>query len=326
MKRGLMVFAATVAALALGGLAGAAGSGPSKLTFSDPAGDAAGAADITNVAVNGDAASGTITFAVTASGLALPSADGSERSVDLWLNTDRNDSTGSGAGNEFDLSFWTDSADPAQWYWDIQNYANGAWQEVAPTATMRVGGSGNQFAFQLNKSDLGGTTSFDLYATSATFDANGNLVAHDNAPDQGRWVYDIAGPSQSLTTFLTPTIGKPVLVPAKPTAGKRLTVSFPVTVSGGLKPTAPLKIIGTALVAGKAVAHATSLKGGGASVSFLVPKTAKGKAVKVTVTVTAPSSEDDNGTWIDIATGETGLQATVTKGGSATKTVRATVH
>jgi hypothetical protein len=324
-----VLFATTVAALALSGLAGAAGGGPSTLAFSDPAGDAAGAADITHVAVNGDAASGTITFAVTASGLALPSADGSERSVDLWLNTDRNDSTGSGSGNEYDLSFWTDSSDPAQWSWDIENYANGAWQEVAQTTTMRVGGSGNQFVFQLNKSDLGGATSFDIYATSTTFDANGNLVAHESAPDQGRWVYDIAGPSQTLTMFLTPTIGKPVLVPSTPTSGKRLTVSFPVTVNGGRKPTAPLtslKIVGTALVAGKAVAHATSLHDGGAVVSFVVPKTARGKPVKVTVTVTAPSSEDDNGAWIDAATGETGLLANITKGGSATKTVSATVH
>lgn len=329
MKRGMTLFAATVAAFALSGLAGAVGSGPSTLTFTDPIGDAAGAADLTNVAVTGDAASGTITFALTATGLALPSADGSERSIDVWLNTDRNDSTGSSAGNEYDLFFWTDSTDPAQWRWDIENYANGAWQEVAQTATMHVGGSGNQFAFQVNKSDLGGATSFDVYATSSTFDSNGNVVAHETAPDQGQWVYDIVGPSKTLTTFLTPTIGKAVLVPAKPTAGKRLTVSFPVTTSGAFKPTAPLtagKIVGTALVAGKAVAHATSLQGGVAKVSFLVPKTAKGKAVRLTVTVTAPSSEDDNGTWVDIATSETGLQATITKGGSATKTVSATVH
>jgi hypothetical protein len=322
MKRGMMLFAATVAALALSGLAGAAGTGPSTLTFNDPAGDAAGAPDITGVGVTGDATSGTITFTVTASALALPSADGSQRSIDLWLNTDRNDSTGSAAGNEYDLSFWTDSTDPTQWYWDIQNYANGGWQEVAQTPTMQAGDAGNQFVLQLNKSDLGGATSFDIYATSATFDANGNVVAHDIAPDQGRWVYDIAGPSKTLTMLVMPTIGKPVLVPATPTAGKRLTVSFPVTV----KPTTPLKFASTVLVAGKPVAHVTSPQSVGANVSFLIPKTAKGKTVKVTVTVTAPSSENDNGTWIDVSTGETGLQATVTKGGSATKSVSATVH
>ena len=226
-----MLFATTVAALALSSLAGAAGSGPSTMTFPDPTGDAAGAADITNVAVNGDAGSGTITFTFTATGLALPSADGSERSVDLWLNTDRNDATGSPAGNEYDLFFWTDSTDPAQRNWDIENYANGAWQEAAATATMHASGSGDQFTIQVNKSDLGGATSFDVYATSSTFDANGNVVGHDNAPDQGRWVYNITGPSQSLTTLVTPTIGKPMFGPAKPTAGKRFTVSFPVTMS-----------------------------------------------------------------------------------------------
>jgi hypothetical protein len=324
----MMLSAATVAALALGGFAGAAGTGPSTITFSDPSGDAAGAPDITNVAVTGDAASGTITFTATAAGLALPSADGSERSVDLWLNRDRNDATGSSSGNEYDLYFWTDSTDPTQWSWDIANFANGAWQEMPQTATMHVGGSGNQFVFQLNKSDLGGATSFDIYATSTTFDANGNLVAHDSAPDGERWVYDITGPSRTLTTFVTPTIGTPVLVPAKPVAGKRLTVSLPVSVSGGLKGTTLTagNIVGTASVADKPVAHTTSLQGGNAKVSFVVPKTAKGKTAKVTVTVTAPSSEDDNGAWISLATGETGLQAIVTKGGSATKTVGATVR
>ena len=323
-----MLFATTVAALALSSLAGAAGSGPSTMTFPDPTGDAAGAADITNVAVNGDAGSGTITFTFTATGLALPSADGSERSVDLWLNTDRNDATGSPAGNEYDLFFWTDSTDPAQRNWDIENYANGAWQEAAATATMHASGSGDQFTIQVNKSDLGGATSFDVYATSSTFDANGNVVGHDNAPDQGRWVYNITGPSQSLTTLLSPTIGKPMFGPAKPTAGKRFTVSFPVTVSqsGKSTPLAGGKIVSTVTVGGKAVAHATSLQGGVAKVSFLVPKTATRKTVKTTITVTAPSSENDKGIWVNIATGETGVQATIVKGGSATKTVSGTVH
>jgi hypothetical protein len=320
-----MLFATTVAALALSSLAGAAASGPSTVTFPDPTGDAAGAADITNVAVNGDAGSGTITFTFTATGLALPSADGSERSVDLWLNTDRNDATGSPSGNEYDLFFWTDSTDPAQRNWDIENYANGAWQEVAETATMHASGSGDQFTIQVNKSDLGGATSFDVYATSSTFDANGNVVGHDIAPDQGRWVYDITGPSQSLTTLVTPTIGKPMFGPAKPTAGKRFTVSFPVGL-GKSGPFAGGKIVGTVSVGAKAVAHTTSLSGGVAKVSFLVPKTATRKTVKVTITVTAPSSENDKGIWINVATGETGVQATIVQGGSATKTVSSTVH
>ena len=328
MKRGLTLVVALTAALALSTIAGAAGTGPSTITFTDATGDATSAPDVTNVAVQGDATSGTITFAVTVTGLALPSADGSTRFVDLWLNTDRNDATGDTDGSEYDLFVANDSTDPAQWGWDIGSFVNGTWQEVAQTATMHAAGSGNQFAIQVNKSDLGGATSFDVYATSAVVDANGNIVAHDDAPDTGRWVYDIGGPSKTLTTTATPLIGKPALVPAKATAGKRLTVSFPVSVSqlGQSGSLAGGKAVGTASIGGKAVPHTTSLQGNLVKVSLVVPKTAKGKAVKVTVTVTAGSSEDDNGTWVNAATGETGIQATIVKGGSAAKTLSTTVH
>src|SRR5207249_11436856 len=132
-------------ALALCALAGAASGGPSTLTFTDSAGDAAGAPDLTNVALDGDAASGTITFTLTATGLDLASADGSQREIDLWLNTDRNDSTGSPAGNEYDLYFWTQSTDPSQWSWDIGHWAGSDWQEVGQSATMHAGRSGDQF-------------------------------------------------------------------------------------------------------------------------------------------------------------------------------------
>ena len=102
-KTGMVALAAAVALLALTGLAGAAGGKPSALAFTDSAGDAPGAPDKTKVAINGDAASGAITFGLTAAGLALSSADGTQRELDLWLNTDRNDSTGSPAGNEYAL-------------------------------------------------------------------------------------------------------------------------------------------------------------------------------------------------------------------------------
>ena len=194
---------------------------------------------------------------------------------------------------------------------------------------MHASGGGSDFSIQVNKSDLGGATSFDLYATSLASDASGNALAHDVAPDVGAWLYDINGPSKTLIAFLRPTFGKPVFVPAKPTAGKRLTVSLPVTVSALGKPAAPLttgKIVGSASIGGKAVPHATSLKGGVAKVSLLVPASARGKTVNVSVTVTPPSSENDDSTWVDITSGEQGLQANLVKGMSTTKTLSVTVR
>jgi hypothetical protein len=329
MQKGLMLLLAVLTALAFSALAGAAGSGPSTLTFDDPAGDSSGGPDITNIKVDGDAASGTITFTVTASGLPLTAADGSQREVDLWLNTDRNDSTGSPSGNEYDIYFWTASTDPTQWSWDIEHWAGTGWAEVAETPTMHAGSNGNQFALQLSTADLGGATSFSLYAIAASFDASGSVLGKDFAPDSGSWAYDIAGPTRSVVAMEMPTIGKPALVPARPTAGKRVTVSFPVTASQPGKPAGPLTtgtVVGTASIAGKAVAHTTSFHDGVAKVSFLVPKTAKGKTAKVGVRITAPSSAGTTSVWVDIATGEQGLMGTTIKGGTTTKSASFAVH
>jgi hypothetical protein len=92
---------------------------------------------------------------------------------------------------------------------------------------------------------------------------------------------------QPLTPPLVrPLLGKPVGVPAKPVAGKEFTFSLPVTRSDtGAALTG--KLVCDPSVAGKVIRHAESFKAGKIRLSLTVPATAKGKSLKVRITVTA---------------------------------------
>jgi hypothetical protein len=84
-----------------------------------------------------------------------------------------------------------------------------------------------------------------------------------------------------------PVIGAAVLAPARPVAGARVTVTFPVTRSDNGRPLTSGRMICDPSVAGKVIPHAESFRAGKARLSFVVPKTAKGKVVRVKVTITA---------------------------------------
>lgn len=295
-----------------------AAAAPSVLTFTDGTGDASGAPDITNVTVSGDANTGALTFAVTVTGY-LPTSPGLVRGVAVLLNTDRNDSTGSPSGDEYGLGAWNDAT--GDWY-SVEHWDGAGWQMVPESTTLGCSGT-STITWTANKADLGGATDFSVHSEAIILDASGNLTARDSAPNMGSWDYGIAGPTESMTTFLVPTIGKPTVAPAKTVAGKRLTVSFRVTRTDRGDPT-PLTA-GTMIcdpsVGKKVIPHAESFKNGVARLSFVVPKAAKGKLLKVRVTIKAPSYQGENGVKINISTGHSSLVAQFYSGQSTTKTV-----
>src|SRR5690349_3398862 len=98
--------ACTLAAVAAAAGLLIAGAGASPSTFTDPAGDSGAAPDVTAVAVSD--ASRALTIVVTAAGL-TPG-----QSVDVYLNTDKNESTGSPTGSEFDVEIWQEDG---SWGW-----------------------------------------------------------------------------------------------------------------------------------------------------------------------------------------------------------------
>lgn len=275
----LRAAAGAIAALALAlGMsgAGAAARAEGPASFVDAAGDSQGAPDITAVTVRDDA-SGVITFAVTVAGL-LPVSD-----VEIYIDTDKNLATGSPSGAEYLLVVWVDTDD---WGWDVAHWAGTDWMESPQTSSMGLSRSGDVSTWTVSKTDLGGATGFAFRVASFAADSSGNVTASDLAPDAGRWSYDLtpAGPTVAVAR---PVIGKPRVAPAHPAAGKQFSVTFPVTRSDTGAPLASGTMVCDPSIAGRVIPHTERLENGNAKLVFVIPKTAKGKLLKVTVTIKA---------------------------------------
>ena len=76
-------------------------------------------------------------------------------------------------------------------------------------------------------------------------------------------------------------IGASVATPARPIAGQRFIVSYGVARSDSGAPLTSGTVICNPTVAGKLIPHAESFRNGTVTVSSVVPKTAKGKLLKV---------------------------------------------
>jgi len=277
---------ATSAAAKVGGVVVASGSA----TFTDPTGDArAPAPDITTVAVSDSPSSGSLTVALTAVGYAGVSAD-SYPMVKVYLNTDKNAATGAAdqLGADYYLAAYRDPQGSGWWIsrWDGSKYV-----DVPQSSAMNFVRSGDVLTWTFTKSDIGGSTGFAFYAWSSTWDANNNQTGEDVAPDDGAWTYDLstAPPPTTTTTppvaAVKPWIGNPATTPAKAVAGKRFTVSFPVTRADNGMPLTSGTMICDPSVQGKVIPHAESFKNGTAQLLFTIPKSAKGKRLKVQVTI-----------------------------------------
>lgn len=294
---------------------GAAPAG--SASFTDPTGDAQGGPDLTNVAANGDAATGMLTLTATAQGYAAAVSAGAERDITAWLDTDQNRSTGDPAdGTDYGLLAWNDAE--GKW-WNIVRWNGAAWEAVPESATMRVTGQGDSVTWALSTADLGGARSFRFYVVAGNWNTTSERwETRDDAPDSGWWSYDISAPSQTPPPTSAPPATKVALVfsapratPRAPVAGKPFSISYlvrfqkqeTVTVvdiqTGETResvvvtwtPVATGKTTCTATVARRVLAQCGPLKNGDVRVSLVVPKTAAGKLLKIAVKVTATDKE-----------------------------------
>ena len=80
--------------------------------------------------------------------------------------------------------------------------------------------------------------------------------------------------------------GKPLVQPPAPLAGKRFTFTLAVKRSDTGAPLTAGRMVCNPTVAGKPVKHGESFKAGKAQLSLVVPKTAKGKQLKIKITIT----------------------------------------
>jgi hypothetical protein len=258
---------------------GAATAGANNGTFADPAGDAGNGPDVTGIALS-DSPTGLLQFAVTTPGMAV----GTPTNMFVLLDTDRNATTGFN-GAEYILYLTHDSTGGVYGLDQWQN--NDLVQLQAPSLTFTV--SGDTFTFSLSKTEIGTPQSFNLSVLAAAMDAAGNVASVDRAPDSGAWIYELTATPPAV---VKPVIGMPVLTPAKPKAGKTLTVSFPVKRSDTGAGLATGTMICDPSVSGKVITHRESFANGTARLAFTVPKTAKGKVLKVQVTIKLGNQSD----------------------------------
>jgi hypothetical protein len=266
-----------------------AGARAGSQTFGDPVGDSAGAPDVTQVVIGDVAATGAISVAVTVTGIQPEASD-----VMVLMDADMSTSTGyAPVGADYMLSLSRDAA--GMLWWDVMRWDGGNWQEVPQSATMGFSHAGDVYTWILGKADLGGTTApgFTFFVGASNSDAGGNVTGIDLAPDHGNWSYLFSAtptapaPATTPAPAAKPLIGAPMTTPAKAAAGKRFTVTFPVTRSDNGAPLTTGRMTCDPSVSGKVITHAESFTGGAAKLSFTVPKAAKGKVLKVKVTITS---------------------------------------
>lgn len=268
----LVVMAAALAASLLFGMSATAGTG----SFTDPAGDAKGAPDITAVSVTSDA-TGTVQLSVTVPG--VEAIDGAQQpEVDVWFDTDKNGATGSPAGNEYNLFYWRTADDSG---WDLEKWDGTKYAEAPASQTLLFSRSGDTLTWRFNSRTDIPTSGFNFYVASGTFDSSNNQTAEDDAPDDGVWTFDVS------SAAIAPAIGKPLAVPKRPVHGKLFSVSFPVTRTDTGAQLQGGTLTVSATIGGKPVAKNASLANATAHVALQVPAKAKGKTLVLKVTVAA---------------------------------------
>jgi len=281
MKWLLRLLLAGAVALSMAASAGA------DQSYTDPNGDAGVGTDITNVTALNDT-SGLIRIQIQSASPIV-----GNHAVAIFIDADRNQSTGN-QGDEY-FMFGGPEVGIVFLAW------NGSQMVVTNPASFSAGQlTSNIQEFRFNKADIGNVSGFNFTLASISIDDDA-IRFWDAAPDSGYWSYDLTVPPPTTTTptpttpappttapaVVKPVISAPLAMPAKAVAGKRFTVTFRVTRSDNGKPLTAGTMVCDPSVAGKVIPHAESFKAGTARLSFVIPKTAKGKQLKVKVTIKA---------------------------------------
>ncbi|MFO7592341.1 MAG: hypothetical protein R6X23_15895 [Acidimicrobiia bacterium] len=263
--------------------------GGAESAYSDPAGDSGSGPDITAVTVS-DAETGIVTMRIAVS-LEPWTA------VFLAMDTDRNPMTG-----EFGLDGFVGVVmgpaiedQPSQLSVVALDEDMDELPGVSLSATFDAGVLA--FSFPRESFSIDQAFAFGLISMSGIFEGRptvGDTAPADpcwmfNVPCSRLWVYELTGvaPAPPTPVAVKPIMGKAVATPKQPIAGKRFTVTFPVTASTTGAPLAGAKLSCTTKVAGKVVPHVHAYTTGKAKATLLVPKTGKGKQLKVSAKVTA---------------------------------------
>lgn len=269
-----------VSALALTLAVSAGGAGASMhaaadQSWTDPAGDAQGGApDLTGVQVSNDGA-GTITMNVTVPLVA-------DTAMFVFIDTDMN-------GLVFDATGRIIIAMGLEPGFVVPLVLDGE-GDPAAIPSLRLNATATTVTLSFAKDDVGIDRGFMFWIASATL-AQIAEGPGDELPDGDEMLSYILTtpppPAPPAPVVVKPVISQPLTTPKAAVAGKRFTVRFTVTRSDNGKPLTTGKMICHPYFRGKAIRHAESFKRGTARMSFIVPKAAKGKQIKVKVTIRA---------------------------------------
>ncbi len=318
---GTLVLALVVAAL-LAVAAGTARGMPTgsaratdTATYADPPGDAHGGPDITAVTVDVNRATGMLQIQVSAPGFTSAPADGQERGINVWIDSDRNAATGDPQdGTDYVIAATTDPT--GTHYWSFGHWNGSTWADATPSSGAGCSSLGDSVHWTVPTSDLGGSTAFRFFVQAGVWNTSSNSwTAQDDAPDLGMSNYPAAAtaptPPPTTETQVSLSIGTPKTTPGQAVAGKPFTITFPVQFvkvgpattidvsTGQITETTIVTwtavpsgtVVCSSSVAGQTAARTATLKNGQARVSLVVPKQAKGKPLTVRVKVTATDKE-----------------------------------
>jgi hypothetical protein len=275
----LIALAAALVAVPSAALGSSAQSTAGSQNFPDSIGEDANAPDITSVDLSNDDA-GLITFKINISNRPALTQD---MSIDILLNTDQNTATGDPnlLGSDFAIELTTAGVALFQWNGTDLLFAD---QQTTLVYSYDATGA----TIRISASELGKTKgmNFGVIATSGiTTDTSGNpdfTNAHDDfAPDAGHGFF-----SYPVVTKLTLTPVSFTLSPKPARAGKPFSASLAATESDTAGPVTTGTVTCSATIAGKHIAATHRVANGIATCMWRIPKTAKKKTIRGTITLT----------------------------------------
>ncbi len=275
--------AAALVAFAPGGDAAPARQLASSVTYQDSTGEDAQGPDIVTIVVSNDN-NGNLTFVINIPN--RPTLTG-DMLILVFVDTDANPATGNasllGADYAIQLAALGGPAAVGLFRWNGSDFVSSGVSQTSLVFSYASGAT-----IKISAAELGATKKFNFAALAASglvVTPSGDLDttnAHfDNAPDAGHGFYayevKLTPPTLSVRNFGTK--------PLAPRAGAPFTVSLVAARSDGApigSGTATCK----AAIAGKAIkALVAGVANGRASCVWLIPKTAKGKTIRGSITL-----------------------------------------
>ena len=277
-----LLLVAALAVVLVAAPAAALGSGKhatsNSKSFPDSIGEDPNAPDITSIDVSNDDA-GNITFKVNVSNRPTFTPD---MLFEIYLNADEKTTTGDPQSYGSDYVILLAPGEVDLFQWNGSDFVPAASQTSLTYAYAPTGPT-----IHVNASDLGHTHGIDFLVralSGITFDAQGNpdlTNAHeDDAPDlnHGMFAYDVITKlTLKQTAFTT--------APSPARAGKRFSASLAATESDTGAPVTKATITCSAAVAGKRLPASHALTNGVVSCYWKLPKAAKNKTLRGTVTM-----------------------------------------